>query len=147
MFIVRAPEVISHLPKMLFPKRLNAIRSLRFYYLIGAPPSIHRPSDQCNGARALKKAKEHDNYYRKTWLMSWNVLAKMEGLMELTIELNIAKEGAADMWTWEDLEVVKDVTRPEKFSLIVPESMGSRMAGRVGGQNCQVPSLSFDSNR
>jgi hypothetical protein len=95
----------------------------------------------------LKKAKEHDNYYRKTWLMSWNVLAKMEGLMELTIELNIAKEGAADMWTWEDLEVVKDVTRPEKFSLIVPESMGSRMAGRVGGQNCQVPSLSFDSNR
>jgi hypothetical protein len=144
-FIVRAPDILSHLPRMLLPRRLNSIRSLRFYYILGAPPSVHPPSRQPHNAKELKKLKNRNNYYRKTWFMNWKTLAEMEGLMKLTVELDIAGGGADGMWTVEDLEVVKSVTKPEKLSLILPETMVGRMAG-VGGPNCQVSSLFLDSD-
>lgn len=57
------------------------------------------------------------------WVDIWNVLAAMEGLKWLRVELELAQPHQAPEWTeieWTLWEGIKKVTRPSHFELILP---------------------------
>ena len=59
--------------------------------------------------------------------------------MELRVELNISVRG--DAWRIEELDVIRSITKPERFRLVLPHVMARNMTGQVGGPNVIV--LSF----
>ena len=82
---------------------------------------------------------ERDQYYKSCWFRIWNVISEMEQLMELRVELNFSVR--VDDWCVEELDIVRSITKPERFRLILPHTMARNMVGQVGGPNVTV--LSF----
>lgn len=78
------------------------------------------------------------------WFQIWKNLAEMEGLAELTVDLNIIG-GSVMQWTSKELDVVKDVRRPQRLVLVIPQVLLERMVGTVGGANCEVISAFQES--
>jgi hypothetical protein len=148
VFNIYGPGVLAHLPNLLLPQRINAIQSLRFCWPLGAPPIWHVPSGQqtLTTNRIERIRKRGGDNYSKTWSQTWKTLTQMCGLRELIVELNIIGD-ASEGWTAQELDVVKSVSKPEKFVLVLPEAFAERMVGRVGGDNCQVVSAFEESDK
>lgn len=63
----------------------------------------------------------------------------MEQLVELRVELDISVRG--DAWRIEELDVVRSITKPKIFRLVLPHAMARNMVGQVGGPNVTVVSF------
>ncbi|KAH6717536.1 hypothetical protein BKA61DRAFT_288403 [Leptodontidium sp. MPI-SDFR-AT-0119] len=117
-FVVSNPAVIEYLPLSLQPQSLNTIRTLRFVWeLLGntVPPTVIHDYPQS----LLHIQVMHQEKWRKIW----DIISAMEGLHELHVKLfvcdytwaNLNKDAAAYL-----LEPVKQVTRPELFTITLP---------------------------
>lgn len=112
----------------MLPQRINTIRHIRVqWFLQYAPNMIERPS---------KKPGDYD----WAWASIWQILASMESLEHLWINLDIHST-----WKHEWIErqsivfdPIKAVTTPKHFSLVIPfsEELEQEM---LAGLPCQIP--------
>lgn len=117
-FVISNPAVIEYLPLSLQPQLLNTIRTLRFVWeLLGntVPPTMIHDYPQSLLHIQIK--------HQEKWRKIWGIISVMEGLHELHVKLfvcdytwaNLNKDAAAYL-----LEPVKQVTRPEVFTITLP---------------------------
>jgi hypothetical protein len=132
------PDVMAFLPRFIIPARLHAIRSVNFSWALKSPPSFSSPSRWSRDPEKREKAKRKTHFYRETWEKCWATLSSMEGLVQLRIDLVISRP---EEWTVGEFDVVKSVTRPKRFKLLLPELMAEKMQGKIGGENCTVSSM------
>ncbi len=136
-FEIRDPDVIVYLSRLLLPDRLNAITSVNFNWNLGAPASFPHPDRQSINPELMKRAKERDHEYRQIWKKAWKCLSSMEHLNDLRVKLDIAQK-QVPFWDVEELEIVKSVSRPKKFDLLLPSSMAERVKGCIVLPNLHI---------
>lgn len=61
----------------------------------------------------------------------------MEHLNDLRVKLDIAQK-QVPFWDVEELEIVKSVSRPKKFDLLLPSSMAERVKGCIVLPNLHI---------
>lgn len=105
---------------------------------MGAPPSLAHNVRWSDNPTKMAKANEKDHEYRRNWYRVWQTLSSMQGLEYLRVHISIANRGHYDLWKAEDFEIVKGVTRPAKFELILPDELGSSMKGKISAGNLEV---------
>ena len=103
---------MTHLPQLLLPQRINAIRALEFdWYLENKVPIYTDIKD-----------KKHFRNYEREWCMIWQTLASMSGLRTLRVKLDIAKVSQRRWKVCEStvLQSAAAVTAPRDFELALP---------------------------
>jgi hypothetical protein len=130
----RPAKPLIHLPKLLLPHRIQSIRSLSLFWLFDYDQLFeYRPP--VPGIAEPKRLVTAD------WLRVWEVIASMQGLRHLSVDLvrdsrYIPKE---KVWIWlesEDalLALIKTVTVPlRNFRMVMPFEEGAREL-EVGGR-------------
>ncbi|KAL2069001.1 hypothetical protein VTL71DRAFT_15339 [Oculimacula yallundae] len=139
-FDVRERDVILYLPRLLLPQRINNITILHFEWRLRGPPS-QLPGDYRTGnPKEEAKRNRKSNDYRDAWFGIWKNLSEMRGLRALTVELNVPSSRVSD-WTVKELSIVKSITEPETFYLVLADGLGRlarEMEGEVRGSNCRI---------
>lgn len=138
----------------MLPQRINAIQSLSLCWKVIAPPSFPHVK-RCawnDPTERMQKAKKRNHYFRQTWVQTWKNLAAMEGLITLKVELNTRSGGPhsplsnSHYWRTNELEVVKSVTRPRTFQLVLHSELAQRAKRDIASPNLKIVELSVDEN-
>ena len=127
-FLTSAPDCILSLPHFLLPARIEAIRTLRFEWMMAKPPFWI-------GGDHERKFREHE----REWHDVWRALASMRHLRSLHVKL-IADTGLLvdSPWRMEAERIfrpVAAVTAPEDFLLLLP------WLGGEGGEDAALEKL------
>ncbi len=144
VFQTTHPATIAYLPRMLLPQRINEIQFLNFRWTLKDPPSLPSPLRRPVDPVKLEKAKQKNHYFRRSWFRVWQNLAAMDSLIELKVELNITKarrhttRTQSYLWDATDLEVVKTVTRPRKFQLMLAPELAARVLDKITAPNLEI---------
>ncbi|KAH8650923.1 hypothetical protein BGZ60DRAFT_421108 [Tricladium varicosporioides] len=113
-------DVVAYLPTLLPPSRILDLQRFSFRWALKGPPRLPPPNK------------------RKAWFQTWKVLAEMKGLVELRIELSIEGREEALLWGVGDLEIVKNVSSPKKFVLVLPSEVARRLKAHLVADNLKV---------
>jgi hypothetical protein len=142
-------SIMAYLPRILLPQRIHAIQSFNFTWTVVAPPSFPHPQ-RCawnEQSEKMEKAKRKIHYHRQTWELAWKNLAAMEGLVNLRVTLNTKSRvrysqlSNSDLWKVEELEIVKTVTRPRNFQLVLHAELARRAREEITGPNLEIIEL------
>lgn len=123
-YFVTDETVMSSLPLMLLPNRVDSIRSLRVIMRVSRPPydphleiTNHDTSEVASALLQLAQRRYED------WKIIWQNISAMQSLKDLRVEL----EGDIDAWPYlnrekavELLSPIMQVTRPKQFVLRFP---------------------------
>jgi hypothetical protein len=138
-------DVVAFLPRLLLLHRMNKIQNVQIRLGVSLPPSypsnFGRPEDL--DPEDLGRARKHDHYYRKLWNAIWKNLSEMEGLKTLRVELNMLGYHE-NLWTAEEFNCVKLVSRPCEIQLVLSDMMARRLIGKVKIGNCTVKNVLAD---
>ena len=74
-FDIRDPDVLSFLPHLIVPQRVNAIRSLRFCWQLPRRASMLPASLATSNEKKNEKLNKKSNVYRDAWLKIWRNLS------------------------------------------------------------------------
>lgn len=106
---------MEQISSVLLPQRINAIRTLRFNWLVSYNPPVRFPELSGSWNRILLRN-------LRKWREIWHILSAMAGLRELYVYLDVEstwttlnREAAAEL-----LEPIKQVTQPVVFTLLLP---------------------------
>ncbi len=115
-FVTLDPRVLKWLPITLLPQRIDAIRSLRFIWLLSNGPPVGIPPGFA-GPQYQELAR-----YQDRWREIWYIISTMKSLQSLYVKLEVStdwatlnKESAEIL-----LEPIKQITRPKIFVLSLP---------------------------
>lgn len=138
-FDTREQDVVAYLPRLLLPTNFHQIQSFKFCWTLHDPPSV--PSGRnayYRSRRHMNQVEKKKHYQRRVWFQVWKVIAEMENLVNLRVELDITGRTA---WSVHEFEILKTVVKPVDFRLVLPHTMARSMAGELGGPNVTVLSI------
>jgi hypothetical protein len=113
-FVVANDDIVEFMPRILLPRRINALQSLYFDWRIRGSPPYPRNNSSSNEGIDLKI---------RTWTTIWKNLADMEGLRKLYVDLYV------DHTLWDTIRTadtsllvkpIMAVTAPRYFELRLP---------------------------
>ncbi|KAG9232615.1 hypothetical protein BJ875DRAFT_485893 [Amylocarpus encephaloides] len=135
-------DIVSFLPRMMLPQRLQQIRYFSFCWRLNIPPTLPPWSYSSRAPRTRERFANND--YRKSWFAAWKTLSLMEGLEHLRVELFV--HGRAGTWGWEPkhVEIAKCVTKAKNFLLVVPEDLAIGTREIIQAPNLTIRGLVED---
>ncbi|KAJ5046804.1 uncharacterized protein L3040_004029 [Drepanopeziza brunnea f. sp. 'multigermtubi'] len=142
-FDTRSVEVVNHLSCSFPSERYNAIRSLTLCWTLPEAPSLPTAARELCKQAAFDEAMEQTKGHQRQWIQAWKSLAEMRSLEILRVELNIVGRedgwGVWDgQWTVADLDIVKVVEQPHRFTLMTSDQVVKRLRDRIKAPNLTI---------
>jgi len=137
----RTAKALVHLPNLLLPERLQAIRSLSLFWVLRWLPYDYSQLPRYDGLGMVSAASSMPT----EWEQVWKAISSLKGLQHLSVDLSPDLQLCrVEMWRAVEhmmLEQVKSVTAPlSSFRMLMPFNEGAKTL-EVGGRVWELQRL------